>query len=174
MSSARIAGVIGGEPVHVTMFGARGTAAIGPIQIIIDLREGRINDATPAPPPRLIDGSVLVAVRLFPQLSVGIGPQGRAYITDAPTVYHIWGAGSGHLELPLAGPTVRTDVWLWHSFATRTVDALDHVAGGEVGIALGPPDGWGVRLATRFDDIAFDNGRRERLVALTLGAGYRP
>lgn len=171
LSSARLRGVSGGGSVQTTMVGGRGSVSFGRAWLSAVVREGQLSTGRPTPAPQLIDGSLFAQVHVMPQLSVGLGLQGRAYVTDTPTVKHIWASGAAHVELPLAGPTVRTYMGVWHSVATRAVDALSHAAGGEVGIALGPAEGWAVRLATRFEDIAFTSGRHERLVALTLAAG---
>lgn len=174
LSSARLRGLSSGGSVQTTMIGGRGSVSFGPARLSAVLREGQLSTGRPTPAPQLIDGSLFAQVHLLPQLTVGLGLQGRAYVTDTPTVKRIWASGGVHLELPLAGPTVRTYIGVWRSVATRTVDALSHAAGGEVGIALGPAEGWGVRLATRFDDVVFTGGHRERLVALTLAAGIGP
>jgi len=188
-ASTRIGGLTGGEPLRADLFGGRGSVAFGPVQLSVVYHEGRLRGAPPpssasifdilhittpgsASSPRVIEGSVLAKFRLVPALAVGVGPHGRAYVSDAVTLHRIWGAGSINVEVPLLGPGVRTFLGLSRSFVTRRQDSLTSVTGGEVGIALGAPSGWNARLATRFDDAVFTDGRHERLVGLMLAGGF--
>lgn len=170
-TAARVRGVTMGLTTG-TIIGGRGDAMIGPVRLSLGYHEGRLHDGMTQ--PLLVEGGAAADLQLLPWISVGLGPQARAYKLDSMTVRRVWLAGRIGVAVPLIGNTVRTDLQLWRSLVTSATGAdLDHVAGGEVGIAYWAPTRWWIRLATTFDDVSFAGAPgHERLNGLTLSAGF--
>ncbi|HXJ30454.1 MAG TPA: hypothetical protein VNG35_07430 [Gemmatimonadales bacterium] len=153
-----------------TVVGGRGSATLGPVRLSLFYREGRLHDGSTQ--PLLVGAGAAADVQLAPWITVGLGPEARAYTLDSATLRRVWLAGRVGVAAPLIGTSVRSDVRLWRSVATSAAGAdLTRVAGGEVGIAYWAPAGWWIRLATTFDDAAFAGPRHERFYGLSLGAG---
>ena len=151
-----------------TVVGGRGSATLGPVRLSLSYREGRLHDG--ATQPLMVEGGAAADVQLAPWITVGLGPEARAYKLDSATLRRVWLAGRVGVAAPLIGTSVRSDLRLWRSVVTSIAD-LTQVAGGEVGIAYRAPAGWWIRLATTFDDAAFAGPRHERFYGLSLGAG---
>ena len=168
-TGTRVRGVSAGLATG-TIVGGRGSATLGPVRLSLSYREGRLDDGSTQ--PLLVEGGAAADVQLAPWITVGLGPEARAYKLDSTTLRRVWLAGRIGVAVPLVGTSVRTDLRLWRSVVTSAAGAdLTQVAGGEVGIAYWAPAGWWIRLATTFDDAAFSGPRHERFYGLSLGAG---
>lgn len=170
-TSAHVGGVTSNAGLATgTLIGGRGSAALGPLQLSLSYREGRMHDG--AAQPLLVEGGAGADVQILPWLVAGIGPEARAYKLDSATARRVWLAGRIGIDAPLIGTAVRTDLRLWRSLVTSATDVdLTRVSGGEVGIAYRAPAHWWVRMSTTIDDAVLPGPHHERLFGLTLGAG---
>jgi len=166
------AGVTGSTLSGVTLAGAGGLA-LGPVSVEAGYAEGRMTSTTSATErPVLVEAFAALRVHPIGALSIGGGPYGRAYVTDAEIRRWLLWQIRGRYEIPLVGPRLTGYAELWSGFGGGgAADAPDAARGGGAGVmlALGP---LAARLGYAIDDIRLGaGGGHETLERITLAVG---
>jgi hypothetical protein len=171
-----------GEALSGIVLGLRARATRGLVSLEASYAQGRLSASEGSGPSRsIVDGSIFVATRPKPWLTVKAGPQLRAYRAPGGTERWVMWECRARAETPIASPAVelRAHVELWASLAS-SVNADPGAAGargGQAGMVLRPAHSrlW-VRLSYAVDQVKMKAGARTEAleaVALTFGLGGR-
>jgi hypothetical protein len=155
-------------------FTAEGRAAWSRVVLGVDYLGAHLSPGAAGPASRdLVEGRAFIGVTPRPWLTVSVGPQVRAYVTDSSTQRWVFWQARARVQSPLGSSRLGTYVELWRALSSTVNPSLPlgRAQGGEAGLVLRPPRGplW-VRLAYRLDNATV-GGASEMVEALSLAVG---
>jgi hypothetical protein len=157
----------------------RGWASAGLIDLDLFYRSGSLSAATPAADRDLVEGSVMLGVRIARWLELEGGPRIRAYVTPARTERWILWEGRARLTAQVLGPSVRSYLVLGRAFGADLGSTLPfgRERAGEAGLLarIGRTPVW-TQLGYWVTQTSVAAGQRVETLqglALSLGLGVR-
>ncbi|MBI1967345.1 MAG: hypothetical protein HYS40_05100 [Gemmatimonadetes bacterium] len=164
------------EVLSGAVFGVEGHAAVWRLVLNVGYGQGSVKPDSGAPAPRdVIEGRLLVGIRLVRGLSIKAGPHIRAYISDWGTQrWLFWEARLRGERTIVGGVRGYAEVWRVLSADVNVLEPFDGGQGGEAGMLVALPRSpfWG-RLAYGIERAKLGGGSRlETVEGVTLAIGY--
>jgi hypothetical protein len=154
---------ISSEQLSGPLFGLRGTLRFWRVELIGQYAQGNLGAEGGSVSEDLVEGGLTLAVRPVPQLSLGIGPHARSYVTDVSTERWTFWEARARLETDLVGTSVRSSLEGWFALSGGVSTALPFGNGrgieGGVRVRVASTPAW-VRLAYRVDRGTLSNDLR--------------
>jgi hypothetical protein len=162
-----------------TTLGADARVRVGPVGLTVGYWQGSLSPqaGTGGASPDVVEGRVLLGVRIAGGLALQGGPFARAYVTAAGTQRWLLWRVQARVESQLVPDRAQTFVSLWQvvSADVNVVEPFDKGRGGEAGLLLrlGHSPLW-ARLSYNIEQIRMGGGARletvDRVaVAVALG-----
>lgn len=156
-------------------FGGEGSLGTGRVFLSAGYRQGTLNpDGGTEPARDLVEGSVMLGVRLLKELTLAGGPYARTYVFAGGTQRWLFWELRARAEGTFIGSTVRGHAELWRALSTdvNVLEPLGHAQGGEAGMTVRVSRLVEARLAYRIDHAVLGGGSRvETVDGLVVGVG---
>ena len=157
-------------------FLGQGALSIGRLRLTMSYLQGTLDpDGALGAARPLVEGTVLLGVRVLDWLTLETGPHARAYTLTAGTERWLFWELRARASSAFVGSAVRGYAELWRAVAAdaNVPEPFDHAQGGEAGmivrLARAPFEG---RLGYRIDHAVLGGGSRlETVDGVVIGVG---
>jgi hypothetical protein len=158
-------------------FLGQGALSVGRLQLTASYLQGTLDpDGALGASRPLVEGTVLLGVRVLDWLTLETGPHARAYTLTTATERWLFWELRARASSAFVGSAVRGYAELWRVVAAdvNVPESFDHAQGGEAGmivrLARAPLEG---RIGYRIDHAVLGGGtRRETVDGVVIGIGF--
>ena len=158
-------------------FLGQGALSLGRLQLTVSYLQGTLDpDGALGASRPLVEGTVLLGVRVLDWLTLETGPHARAYTLTAVTERWLFWELRARASSAFVGSAVRGYAELWRVVAAdvNVPESFDHGQGGEAGmivrLARAPLEG---RIGYRIDHAVLGGGTRlETVDGVVIGIGF--
>lgn len=156
-----------------TAIGGGGVLGLGRVALEVSYLQGTLSaDSGGAADRDIVEGTLQIATRATPSVTLGIGPRARAWVTPAGTQRWMRWEVTARAEPLLVGDRVRAWIAGWYALSASTGIADGSARGAEAGITVRPSPRVFMQLLYRADRLTTSAGGAENLEMIGLSIGY--